>query len=104
MGELRHAAATVYLINLDACLARLLASANAELAFQRVEQLLPYTGMTPAAKTPVNRLPRAVAFRQMPPMRARKQNPQTSVHERRIIRSAPEHGYLGITHKPFWEP
>jgi hypothetical protein len=52
---------------------------------ERIEYPLPHAGMTPSAETAMDRLPPTIAFRQIAPMRARSQNPQTSVHKQAVI-------------------
>jgi hypothetical protein len=53
------------------------------------EHPLPYAGVAPAAEPPMHRLPAAVALRQVTPVRAGSQHPQTAIHEQLIIRSRP---------------
>jgi hypothetical protein len=50
-----------------------------------VKYLFPYTSVTPATEAPVHRLPAAITLRQITPVRARPQNPQTSVHKQSVI-------------------
>jgi len=52
---------------------------------ERIKHPLPYIRVTPATEAPVHRLPAAIALRQIAPVGARPQNPQTSVHKQSVI-------------------
>ena len=54
---------------------------------QRLEDPLPDAGMAPAAEALMHRLPLAIAFRQIAPMRTGMQNPQATVDEHTAVRA-----------------
>ena len=50
-----------------------------------VEQVLPYTLVAPANKTPMNIAPSAIVGRQIPPRRTGAQNPENGVDEKAVV-------------------
>lgn len=48
---------------------------------EHIENPLPFSGIASAAEAPVHGLPAAIALRQVAPVHARAQNPQTSAHK-----------------------
>jgi hypothetical protein len=56
---------------------------------QRLEHPLPDAGMAPAAEALMNGLPLAITVGKVTPVRARTQNPKTTVDKQTIIRTSP---------------
>src|SRR5690606_38726713 len=55
------------------------------LALQRLQQRVKDPGLSPAPVAAVDRRPRPVALGQIPPRRARAQNPENAVQDRPVI-------------------
>ena len=62
---------------------------------QCLEDPLPDAGMAPAAEALMHRLPLAITFRQVAPMRTGAQNPKTTVDKHPAVRAGPA-GVTGL--------
>lgn len=56
---------------------------------QRLEDMFPDAGMAPTAEAFMERLPLAIAFRQIAPMCAGAQNLQAAIDKQAVVRARP---------------